>query len=294
MVNGILVRVDLRTEEQRILRKEDVIHNFEWNPNSISRFWDAVAAQPTLYNKSFSALAGADIASFVSIIRPLKEASMLDYGCGRGFLIPHLFALGARVSAAEHSPSSVDIVNEMFKGSPLWDGAKLVGSHGLSWDTGVFDMTLAIEVVEHVTEADLSPMLNEMLRVLKPEGFGIFTTPHQENLSDELVHCPNCSVEYHRWQHLRSWSPQELRDTLTEHGFDVVFCRGIDLASFHEQPKRSWQELSIKEIKLKLRQRRGRILDRLDRRPFPHSRAFNAFLNQHDTPHLVAVARKPC
>ena len=205
MVNGILVRVDLRTEEQRILRKEDVIHNFEWNPNSISRFWDAVAAQPTLYYKSFSALAGADIASFVSIIRPLKEASMLDYGCGRGFLILHLFALGVRVSAAEHSPSSVDIVNEMSKGSPKWESAKRVVGQALPWKTDAVDMAFAIEVLEHFTEEDLNPMLKEMLRVLKPDGFGIFTTPRQENLSDELVHCPNCSVEYHRWQHLRSW-----------------------------------------------------------------------------------------
>ena len=89
-----------------------------------------------------------------------------------------------------------------------------------------FDFVVASEVLEHIPDPDLGLGIQEILRVLKPQGWFLGTVPYRENLSDNQVVCPNCSEHFHRWGHVRSFELQELNVALAKIGDSVhIECR---------------------------------------------------------------------
>ncbi len=103
-------------------------------------------------------------------LRPLR--SVLDVGCGDGSL-SQVYAL--------HSERFVGVEISM-------DGCRAVSAKGLSvvradvenssfpFQAGSFDLVIAGEIIEHMTDPD--HFLYEMVRVLKPHGHCIVTTPN--------------------------------------------------------------------------------------------------------------------
>ena len=72
----------------------------------------------------------------------------------------------------------------------------------------------------------------------------MITTPNEEVLSNNAVFCPECGHEFHRWQHLRSWSADSLASALARHGFEPLFCQGMNLAVLQSVNRESWKNLS--------------------------------------------------
>lgn len=73
----------------------------EWSPEQVAKFWDHTSQFPELY---FTYQFGH------SIINKLKgylkkDSKILDYGCGTGFLIPHLLKCGFKVTGIDFSAS---------------------------------------------------------------------------------------------------------------------------------------------------------------------------------------------
>ena len=58
--------------------------------------------------------------------------------------------------------------------------------------------------------------------MLKRDGYLLITTPNDENLKQEYVYCPNCDSVFHRWQHVRSFNKQRIKNPLDDKGFDVL------------------------------------------------------------------------
>ena len=119
---------------------------------------------------------------------------VLDYGCGSG-----VFASRVINRAEEYWGAEVD-------DDALAEAAKVPGLHPvriqpdapLPFDADAFDTVLILEVIEHVADERL--VLGELLRVLKPGGLMLLTTPHKGLLT--FLDPANFKVvapRLHRW-----------------------------------------------------------------------------------------------
>ena len=97
-----------------------------------------------------------------------------------------------------------------------------------------FDIVVSIEVMEHV--GNLSRYLDEIGRVLKPNGYFIWTTPCANALSIESVYSrlrnqiENTAEGFVRWKwedpaHVRRLTSKQIRDLLMKAGYDRIGFR---------------------------------------------------------------------
>jgi 2-polyprenyl-3-methyl-5-hydroxy-6-metoxy-1,4-benzoquinol methylase len=210
----------LATASDPKLRCEDAVMQknypqLEWTQARVSRFWDWQSQYPEVY---FTYLFGAAIvASLKGYLKGRKR--ILDFGCGVGYLIPHLCAVAPEVYGADPSEESVKRTNERLAGTPSFKGAFLIDdvrARKLS-----FDAVLCVEVVEHLDDAALHAVLADVRALLAPGGTAIFSTPNDEDLSKSMILCPASGEVFHRWQHVRSWNRDSLPARLRAAGFEI-------------------------------------------------------------------------
>lgn len=267
-----------------------------WTPELVARFWDQWSSAPGLEGQYFTFQVGAEVVSFLGCILPLRDKGVLDYGCGPGFLIEHLLRSGARVIAADYSLLSVKATSERFSGRSGWVKALHIGDGRIEIPDGSLDVITCIETIEHMFDSDLRTMMSEFARVLRPGGFVMFTTPNDEDLTQSAVACPNCNCSFHTMQHIRAWTSGSLREFIEHSGFDVPFCKGVDLRRWATYKAPSILDTSIREL---LRGCRDLLLnsyallaDRVSPRPFPNGRMFMRRVPTYRPVHLVAVGVK--
>lgn len=177
----------------------------EWTAETVNRFWRWQATHPEHYfTNRFGDRIAAALAPLLAGCR-----SVVDYGCGPGFLVSHLVRRGFQVSATDQSPEALRAVAERCGGKPGFGGAR--PADALIADGVQFDAVIAIEVVEHLDDAHLEVFFENLRRLLRPGGTAVITTPNEERLEDAAVYCPHCDHTFHRYQHVRSWSAQSLK-----------------------------------------------------------------------------------
>jgi 2-polyprenyl-3-methyl-5-hydroxy-6-metoxy-1,4-benzoquinol methylase len=239
----------------------------------------------------FTATAGTALVRAFEFLRPVRGVEVLDLGCGPGFLSSVLLDAGATVSASDNSIEAIEAVNARLKGRPGWRGGQL-SSGSLPWPAASFEAAFCIEVVEHVDDVSLDAILGEIYRVLKIGGTALFSTPNEEDLSENSSYCPRCNVEFHRWGHLRTWSAALLSARLEQQGFEILFCSGVDLDRFQEKPRKPWQEISFVDLRGCVGEAVAAGLDAVCKRRFPNCRRFQRRLATRRNPHLVAIVRR--
>lgn len=119
----------------------------------------------------------------------LKDLKILDIGCGGGLVCEPLARLGASVTGFDADSGAIDVAKAHAKESGLKidyrnDVAEDMLSPSPSRERedrvkrdqgeGVFDIVLALEILEHV--ADLPGFIENCARLLKPGGLVIFST----------------------------------------------------------------------------------------------------------------------
>lgn len=188
----------------------------EWTEGRVSRFWDWQSQFPENY---FTYQFGATIvASLKQYLR--GRSRVLDYGCGVGYLLPHLCREVREVYGADPSEQSVLRVKEKFAALPNFKGAFLIKDLHQRHET--FDAVVCVEVVEHLSDNVLDGVLADVRGLLAADGYAIFTTPNNEDLSKNMVFCPSTGELFHRWQHVRSWDRDSLPARLRASGFEIV------------------------------------------------------------------------
>lgn|SRR5487761_571085 len=196
-----------------------------WTPERIARFWDWQAQYPEAY---FTYLFGdAIVHSLRKYIAGRRR--VLDYGCGVGYLLPHLCRHVPEVYGADPSSESVARTNERLAGEKSFQGAFLVEE--LRAQKMHFDTVLAIEVIEHLDYAEFDAALADVRAMLAPGGVAIFTTPNDEKLEANMILCPATGELFHRWQHVRSWNRATLPVRLRNAGFVVAAVSETNLAA---------------------------------------------------------------
>jgi len=196
-----------------------------WDENLVIKFWDHYSKYPELY---FTYQFGENIVNVLA--EKIKPGSVvLDYGCGTGFIIKHFINKGFETYGADTSSQSVDFVNKQYKDTPNFKGAFLLND--LFKLNKNFDVILVVEVIEHLTDDFLKPLVENVKRLGLSGSKIIFTTPNNENLNDSVIYCPVCEHTFHRWQHVRSWNVGSLTTFMEQHGLKVESCFATDFSN---------------------------------------------------------------
>jgi SAM-dependent methyltransferase len=200
------------------------VHEVDWTPEKIAATWDFFSEQLGGRDLYFSSHSGKWIVKRVDRELGLRDKRILDFGCGRGDLLAHLFRRGVAASGFEISPDSAEVTRTRFAAEPLFRG--VATSPGELAD-GSFDVVMLVEVIEHLLDEEVGSVLAEVRRVLADGGRVVVTCPNRENLAEDSVRCPDCGAVFHRWQHVRSLDPRSIAELFQAHGFRTEKSEGV-------------------------------------------------------------------
>jgi SAM-dependent methyltransferase len=138
----------------------------------------------------------------ISLI-PSDVKSILDVGCGEGTFLNMLTSLG-RASMIV----GLDVSETALK---YIEGQKIRASAGgLPFRNGSFDLVTCLETLEHLKQEVFIRAIEEIKRVTKK--YIIVSVPNEEPLEYFLVVCPACGCHFNAVGHVRSFSPEILRE----------------------------------------------------------------------------------
>jgi SAM-dependent methyltransferase len=199
-------------------------HEVVWTPEKIAATWDFFSEHRAGSTWYFSSHAGRWIVKRSDRELGLHGKRILDFGCGRGDLLAHLFARGIAARGLEFSEESERSTSERFAGEPLFQGVA-AGPSELS--DGSFDVVFLVEVIEHLLDDQIPQVLAEVHRLLAPGGQVVVTCPNGEDLGAERVRCPDCGAAFHPYQHVRSLDPASISILFEQHGFRTDTSEGV-------------------------------------------------------------------
>jgi acetyltransferase-like isoleucine patch superfamily enzyme len=125
---------------------------------------------------------------------------VLDVGCGEGFITNHLNPLCKRIIGIDYSEEAIKIAKTTHKDIDFF----VMTATNLQFENQSFEKVLCLELLEHLTPLQALTSKKEILRVLKPGGLIIGSTP----LRDGEKSSPNT------YSHIHEYSEFELFELL--------------------------------------------------------------------------------
>lgn len=109
-----------------------------------------------------------------------RGKTVLEVGCGNGYVLSRYAAEGADVTGVDITETAVELCRKRFQGSGL-KGTFLVGNaERLPFPDEVFDCVCSMGVLHHVP--DTAKAVSEIYRVLKPGGRFIIMMYHRDSI----------------------------------------------------------------------------------------------------------------
>jgi len=105
---------------------------------------------------------------------PIPGETVLDVGCGGGFLAEEFARDGYRVTGIDPSPRSISAARKHASESSLDIRYEVGHGEDIPFPDGSFDIVACCDVLEHVD--DLSKVIREVSRLLKPGGVFFYDT----------------------------------------------------------------------------------------------------------------------
>lgn len=136
---------------------------------------------------------------------------VLNIGVGSGGFEKIASHYGLKVYSLDPSQASIEKIKS-FLGN---DRAEIGYSQSIPFESNYFDGVIMSEVIEHLSDDVISQTLNEVKRVLKIGGKFIGTVPFKENLVEQIVMCPKCGEQFHRWGHVQSFDIPRISNLLS-------------------------------------------------------------------------------
>lgn len=201
-------------------------------------------------------------------INPIEKYA-LEVGCGGGLLTEEIARLGFMTEGIDPSERSITSAINHAKENELLIRYNAGIGECLPFSDNSFDVVFCCDVLEHVR--DLSKVISEISRVMKPGGIFIYDTINRTLIS-KLV-AINVLQEWKRWAilpaNLHVWDmfirPRELKSLLHQNKLEWKEHRGIKpdipaykiLGYLHQRSK---DEISNEEFGRKFRLVEGNSL----------------------------------
>lgn len=159
----------------------------------------------------------------------LKGRRILDIGCAAGLLSEPLARLGAHVVGADPSEANIEVARLHAEQGGLAIDYRCTTAEALADAGEAFDMVLAMEVIEHVTDVQL--FLKRCAEMVKPDGLMVVATLNRTLKSFALA---IVGAEYilgwlprgtHQWD--KFVTPNELEIAIELAGFKVGDQTGV-------------------------------------------------------------------
>ncbi|MFD2421152.1 class I SAM-dependent methyltransferase [Amycolatopsis pigmentata] len=153
-------------------------------------------------------------AAYLALAPRCAGATVLEAGCGEGYGA-NLIAEGAtRVLALDYDEATTEHVARRYPRLCTLRG----NLAGLPLISSTVDVVASFQVLEHLW--DQAGFLTECLRVLRPGGRAVITTPNR------LTFTPDSPTPLNPY-HTRELSPSELDELVTDAGFAVESLQGL-------------------------------------------------------------------
>ena len=199
------------------------------------QWWDPRGAWATLHRFNPVRLAyirdraAAHFSRDAARLDSLKRLRILDIGCGGGILCEPLARLGADMVGIDPVADSIAAAQHHAAQVGLAIDYRCTTAEALAENGEVFDVVLAMEVVEHVADFDL--FIEEAAALVKPGGLMFVATINRTVKSFALL---IVGAEYilrwiprgtHQWD--KFITPDELEIALVRSGLSVVGETGV-------------------------------------------------------------------
>jgi len=158
----------------------------------------------------------------VRLAAPQPGDSILDVGCGDGYLLSRLSARGISVSGVELAPARVRQAETRLAAAGIEADIRIGQAESLPFADGSFDLVVCSEVLEHLVDPAVA--VGEIRRVLKPGGRLVITVPRNEDIP--VQRCVHCGKLTPRDGHLHRFDAASLRSLLEGADLVVSECRG--------------------------------------------------------------------
>lgn len=141
---------------------------------------------------------------------------ILDIGCGGGWIAEHFTENKNYVVSLDISLKNPA---EALKKYPSeFHAAVVADAYNLPFRENSFDVIVASEVIEHLTEPDI--FIAKWIRILKPGGKLIMLTPYNEKI---IYHtCVHCNHVTPANAHLRSFNEKNIYGFLPGEGIRII------------------------------------------------------------------------
>lgn len=207
--------------------------NLEWTPELVESFWSKLA-HTKLEQLSFSYTVGP---LFLKLVRSFlsQKGKHLDFGAGSGYFVKLLLENGYQTAGFDPSNDRQSKLANTVGDHPLFLGTTNQNS------TETFDTVFFMEVIEHLLDEDFDSVLDRLISFVKPGGYLIVSTPNNENLEFSKVYCPASDYLFHPWQHVRSFTSLQLKETFEKRNLKTVLEIEGDFSgnvSFYQKAKR--------------------------------------------------------
>lgn len=158
------------------------------NRNDQSLYDDHAASwweQPVRFQRSLKLLVKPRLQYFEQVAPGWQGLDMLDLGCGGGYMSEALAERGAHVVGVDPSAASLEAARRHAAQAGLRIDYRLGIGEAVPAANGSMDRVVCVDVLEHVQ--DLSKVLSEIRRVLRPGGIFLFDTINRSWLSGFLT-----------------------------------------------------------------------------------------------------------
>jgi len=158
---------------------------------------------------------------YKKIKKYIKNArTACEIGFGEGYLLRMLHNSGLKVVGIDISNYLVNELGNRFNR----DGFDIELIQGdiskIELEEDKFDLLFCLDVLEHIP--DIKEAIKNIKKLLTNDGLLVGTLPFRENVHENMVMCPNCKCEFHRFGHYHSFEKMEELKQLLGSEFEIL------------------------------------------------------------------------
>lgn len=144
-----------------------------------------------------------------------KKQKILEIGSGKGSMVNYLRKKGYNIIGTEISKEFIKESKEIYGKLSI----KQMSGDNLKFKDNSFDVVLSFDVFEHIPDSDKH--LQEVKRVLKPEGYYLLQTPNKiTNIPWEIAQTKSFR---HKQYHCSLHTLKQLKKRFSKNKFEAKF-----------------------------------------------------------------------